>query len=136
MAVAMRYGSNEYSRSGGTGGGGSGGGITMSLLWTNPSPASSFAAQTVSLDLSGYDAVVIFCRDFATSDSQSAIGSTWVLKGTTGSCIMASRASSSTGKRMATVSNTGIDFTYNGYNGNSDNARNVPLYIYGVRGIT
>ena len=27
------------------------------LLWTNPNPISNFAAQTISLDLSGYDAV-------------------------------------------------------------------------------
>lgn len=27
------------------------------LLWTNPNPTSNFAAQTISLDLSGYDAV-------------------------------------------------------------------------------
>ena len=29
------------------------------LLWTNPSPTSSFAAQTVTLDLSSYDDVEI-----------------------------------------------------------------------------
>ena len=29
------------------------------LLWTNPNPTSSFSAQTISLDLSGYDAVKI-----------------------------------------------------------------------------
>lgn len=29
------------------------------LLWTNPAPLTNFAAQTVSLDLSNYDAIVI-----------------------------------------------------------------------------
>ena len=32
---------------------------TRTLLWTNASPTSAFAAQTISLDLSGYDAVEI-----------------------------------------------------------------------------
>lgn len=33
--------------------------ISMSLLWTNASPSSSFAAQTISLDLSDYDLILI-----------------------------------------------------------------------------
>lgn len=33
--------------------------VTEDLLWTNPSPTSAFAAQTVALDLSGYDGVKI-----------------------------------------------------------------------------
>lgn len=28
-------------------------------LWTNPNPTASFAAQTVALDLSGYDGVIV-----------------------------------------------------------------------------
>ena len=33
--------------------------ISMSLLWTNASPSSSFAAQAISLDLSDYDLILI-----------------------------------------------------------------------------
>lgn len=33
------------------------GGAKIDLLWTNPSPTTSFAAQTVSLDLSDYDLI-------------------------------------------------------------------------------
>ena len=29
------------------------------LLWTNPSPTSEFAAQTVSLDLTEYNGVIV-----------------------------------------------------------------------------
>lgn len=36
------------------------GGMKMDLLWTNPSPTSAFAAQTVSLDLSEYDLVLVY----------------------------------------------------------------------------
>ena len=33
--------------------------ISMKLLWTNASPGSSFAAQTIPLDLSGYNIIAV-----------------------------------------------------------------------------
>ena len=39
--------------------GGGGGGMDATLLWTNSSPADSFAAQTIAIDLSGYRFVLI-----------------------------------------------------------------------------
>ena len=41
---------------------GGGGASTLDLLWTNPSPNVSFSAQTVSIDLTDYSAVVIVCN--------------------------------------------------------------------------
>jgi len=35
------------------------GGTKMDLLWTNPNPTSAFNPQTVSLDLSEYDLILI-----------------------------------------------------------------------------
>ena len=41
---------------------------TKTLLWTNASPKSNFASQTISLDLSWYDAVeIVFVRDTSSS---------------------------------------------------------------------
>jgi hypothetical protein len=41
----------------------SGGGISnFVLLWTNSAPTSAFAQQTIALDLTPYDAVVIECN--------------------------------------------------------------------------
>ena len=34
-------------------------GVRMTKLWENASPTSNFAAQTITLDLSGYDGVLI-----------------------------------------------------------------------------
>lgn len=49
--IKMRYGSQL---------GGPPAGIKVDLLWTNPSPSASFAAQTVPIsDLSVYDFVVV-----------------------------------------------------------------------------
>ena len=33
----------------------------QTVLWTNSSPSSTFAAQTIALDLSGYDAIILKC---------------------------------------------------------------------------
>lgn len=44
---------------------GGGGGMDATLLWTNPAPTSTFAAQTVALDLSGYKFVLIeYSQDY------------------------------------------------------------------------
>lgn len=134
MAIAMRYGSNDYTRSGGaSGGGGSGGGgITMSLIWTNPNPTATFAAQTVAVDLSGYDAVLI-----------AFLGSGDVSRQMTQLCFFGGNvlvgsieASSGVRTRKATVSSSDIVFG-GGYNdGSSANGVCIPLYIYGIKGIT
>ena len=39
----------------------SAGGFSIDELWTNSSPTSSFAAQTIPLDLTGYSAIIIEC---------------------------------------------------------------------------
>lgn len=38
------------------------------LLWTNASPSSAFAAQTIALDLSGYDFVMVVFQHWTSSD--------------------------------------------------------------------
>lgn len=125
MAVAMQYGSNEYTRSGG-------GGISMSLIWTNPDPTSNFSAQTVSLDLSGYDAVCIITKSTASSDYThwqfGMVGSylTMANKGTSSATLYG---------RTAQIDPDGIIFS-NGYNNATAGAANcVPWYIYGIKGI-
>lgn len=47
---------------------GGGGSSAWKLVWTNASPTSSFAAQTVALDLSSFQEVQIVYR-YSTSDS-------------------------------------------------------------------
>lgn len=127
MAIAMRYGTPGES-SGGTGGS-SGGGVTCDLLWTNPNPDSNFSAQTVTLDLSGYDAVLVVVRLVATTQYHNTnicmVGLTAILNGVdTGGARYA---------RTADVTTTGIVFGQ-GYASGTANARNaVPENIYGVK---
>lgn len=134
MAVAMRYGSNEYTRSGGASGGGSSG-LTMSLLWTNPSPTSSFSAQTVPLDLSSYDAIGIIPL-FSTSVQYPAFMQTYI--NTASTVVLNTYASDSNrqGGRTVVISSTGLQFSAGTYNGSASNSNCIPYKIYGIKGIT
>lgn len=40
------------------------GDLKIDLLWTNATPANNFAVQTINLDLSGYDLLLIECYDY------------------------------------------------------------------------
>lgn len=136
MPIAMRYGSGNY-------GGNRNIGIQMSLLWTNPNPSSSFSAQTVSLDLSRYDAVMVVHR-YGTSTSR--LNSVIVPVGDTGMCFHAGNFSAATGYVMTRAfgtTTTGIDFNTSYRRAlNSTSAASssgdycYPIYIFGIKGIT
>ena len=110
--------------------------LSMKLLWTNSNPSTSFAAQTVSLDLSGYDAVYILARNVPVTDTQNSLVSMLALKGQASSLVVTSRLSNNTGARRFTATDTGVAFEYCGYNGQTNNDVLVPYKIYGIKGIT
>lgn len=134
MPIAMRYGSNDYTRSGGASGGG--GGITMSLLWTNPSPTSNFAAQTVSINLSEFQALKI---KFITSPTGTMRAVQDVLvDGETYNCYLhnATTGTQYSYIRQVIATSTGVEFS-TGYREQTAGAGYmIPLEIYGIKGIT
>jgi hypothetical protein len=101
------------------------------LLWTNPSPTSSFSAQTIlsNVDLTEYDEVEIYVRR---TSSETGI-------------VQVAQASASYGAsiggiwgadtlfRKATVSVSGIQFTDGYYNGSVNNTYMIPYTIYGIK---
>ncbi len=106
-------------------------GIIRESLWTNSSPDSSFAAQTIPLSLSSYKMVLI---DFRLSTNYTARimypylpnGYTRVANGifSDGNIMF---------KRNLTVSSTGIQF-YAGYQGTTQsNINMVPEQIWGIK---
>ena len=42
-------------------------GLNVDELWTNATPTADFAAQTLSIDFTGYDVVIVECRERASS---------------------------------------------------------------------
>lgn len=114
------------------------------LLWTNASPTSSFSAQTISLDLSRYDAVEIVCRYGATDDTRTRymcdVGSStpmyWFYYAGTDGKYTGVRS-----RNEVSVSTTGVTFdTCTGKSGNSststaNNGYIIPIEIYGIKGV-
>ena len=114
---------------------------TRTLLWTNASPTSAFAAQTISLDLSGYDAVEIVSR-FTTSN----IGQT-VEKCEVGSRVFVEKFYNATSTSAhATIMHRQIDVSSDGVTfanaktkvvdentSTTNNSVLIPYKIYGIK---
>lgn len=101
------------------------------LLWSNPNPNSAFAAQTISVDLSGYSLAMVQVKLYTSTDRRMCVicskddTSVANLKG-------ANAASTTFASRLITPSNSGVEF-YGGYNGTSaDNAYCIPMEIWGI----
>ena len=113
----------------------------VDLLWTNSKPTSSFAAQTIALDLSEYSAVVVkmcqtttaqstpYCtREFIEVDSKSY----YVTVPCTDYWRTVSYSRSNAGRNV-TVKPTGVTFAAGMLNGSNDNSWALPIEIYGVK---
>lgn len=113
------------------------------LLWTNASPTSAFEGQTISLDLSGYDAVEIEFRKNTSVNllyyEKCKIGwnadvqSMWNIDISSNATVV---------YRSFTVSESGITFANSVYKsspfgttvGNNNNYM-IPYKIYGIKGV-
>lgn len=105
-------------------------GMGMELLWTNPNPTSTFTSQTISLDLSGYYAVLIGMK---TASSDAIVGYDIVVKGHQSYLARFYLAADQKNARSATVTATGVSFG-DGYAGTTvNNNAGIPVEIYGIR---
>ena len=104
----------------------------LELLWTNASPSSTFAAQTVSLDLSGYDAVLLTAGYNA--DYNTVLAPVFLTFGEKGQFMLIG-TNGKVGSRDVTATATGIQFAGGYYNASTDNRFAVPLKIYGIKGV-
>jgi len=104
------------------------GGVKMDLLWTNPAPTSNFAAQTVSLDLSEYDLLLIAISYGLSMDSLSynimPIGQTANLN------VIKLEAQAS---RFVTATTSGVTFQGGYVNNTASTSAGIPCYIYGIK---
>lgn len=102
-------------------------GMIIDLLWTNPNPTSAFAAQTVALDLSGYDAVIIRVDQERCKTYVCFVGYQYDF-----ATVPSGYTPASFG-RLATISSSGITFGSGYYNTGINDTVIVPAQIYGVR---
>ena len=103
------------------------------LLYTNASPGSTFAAQTLALDLSAYDSVLI--EYYVNIATLGYLPSIRVAKGRENLMSM-TISDGSRYTRNVSVNAAGLTFGDAYLNGQSvSNASNVPLRIFGVKGV-
>ena len=120
--VSMQFGKGSRNKTGGM----------FSILWSNGDPESNFAAQTVSIDLSGWAWVAI-----SAVISTSGTAETTHLVRVGGSVILSVPNLGSTQyfyKREASVTTSGITFGTGYRNNTSTSGTNycIPIAVYGV----
>lgn len=105
-------------------------GTVKELLWVNPSPTSAFAAQTISLDLSEYEQVIIETLD----GNGAGTGITYFDIPTTNWKLLSVGSKGTTWldlTRLAKVSIDGVTFSDRGSGKNL--AYGIPQKIYGLK---
>lgn len=106
------------------------------LLWENPNPNTGFGAQTISLDLSEFDAVEIEAYYVSTDVNNRTLYSNRLPFGT--AAVLAPQGQGrAISARKATINNAGITFTtgclfYSTTEQNSVDVA-VPVRIYGIK---
>ena len=106
-------------------------GINMDLLWTNASPTSDFAKQTISLNLSKYKIVYIVIR--RSKGNNNLHNSLIVKKGESGFIFCYMGGHGLLYREIEGVSDSGVNFGVGVMNGNTDNQYGIPIYIYGIK---
>ena len=109
-------------------------GIQSSLLWTNSDATQSFSAQTIPLNLTDFDAVLVgFCVNTSYS---TRVSSQIVLKNGHESDLSNVLTGGTTVRnRGVTVSDSGVTFSAGYQNGSSNNTASIPRWIWGIKGI-
>lgn len=122
---------------------------TKTLLWTNASPTSAFAAQTLDSsdgipDLSGYNAVEVVCRYSTTDDARiryicdvgNSASMYWFYRTATNGYYMGVRS-----RTNMSASTTGVTFDtcmgkpVNSSTSTASDGYIIPIEIYGIKGV-
>lgn len=110
-----------------------GSGVEIVYLWENPNPENAFAAQTVSLDLTGIDGISIY---FKNKYNSTVFLSTGIIPAGEDFTLFYITSDAASQRRAGTVGANGINFQV-GYAGSTASAACcIPVVIYGYKGIT
>lgn len=115
------------------------------LLWENASKTSSFAEQTISVDTSGYDHLLVVCsynRSPATGQTTIPVWLRDKGDGDTSACLAVDYITSSgvitRPFRKMTVKAGRTQIVFGGgckYDGTASDENAIPYYIYGLKGV-
>lgn len=125
--IAVQFGSGNAS--------GKAVGLRMDLLWENDSPSSSFSAQTVTVDLSGYAQFMVVPIFSSSTRNLCPPVISAVEDGVVSGMVCGSGSGDHVGSRTCYYDSSvpGIVFAGGNYSGASNNAYCIPMFIYGIR---
>lgn len=120
-------------------------GASFALLWSNPTPTATFAPQTLALSLGDYDMYLLVARH-----STAIEGTVSVMTPTGCSARLQSIGASEVGSavvdaapvgywtamRTAAYSDGSLVFTDAVFSAVVNNDYIIPLYVYGIKGVT
>lgn len=114
--------------------GGSGSGGAFTLLWENPNPGSSFAAQPISVDLTDYDLFAVIVR-FSTGSDLDLPMEFFDKTSRQKTLTITSATSNRNGERYISYNAETKVITFGGasYNSSSNNNYVLPQKIFGVK---
>jgi len=108
--------------------------IVICKLWENASPTSSFAAQTLTMDLSAYDGMSILYHN--QTDGAYYLSTGFIPKETK-SVLWYGYQSGNHFHRPFIANDDGVSFESIQYSGGSSSAGfGIPAVIYGIKGVT
>lgn len=106
-------------------------GIDMDLLWTNSSPTSSFSAQTISLDMSGYTSILVYF--YISTTINDLLPLLCLPNGSTYRACFTNGINNRNGDRDVTVSTSSLVFGSGTYNSANSGSHVIPQKVYGIR---
>lgn len=108
-------------------------GLHMKLLWENASKTSTFGEQTINIDLSEYDFVMI---EFGSNSDINESHNDFIRVGCNSALRLTGGWSNKAGHRNVTCSASSVYFNICYYGSSEDNSNMVPFRIYGIKGVT
>lgn len=110
-------------------------GLVMKALWYNASPTSGFAAQTISLDLSKYQAVYV--QSVRSNTDLKLSGSAFITTDGGTAYLMGTTDQYAVTRREVSVTTTGVTFSgFYSANTSNGNSNEIPVVIFGVNGLS
>lgn len=116
----------------------SGGGMQYDLLWTNPSPTAQFNAQTISLNLSEYDYILVISEHANNLPKYPRSNVLVKVGGEKFQGLSASQDAIASGNgrsRYIQATTTGVQISNAIMNTSYSNSGVIPLYIFGIKDI-
>lgn len=112
-------------------------GSVYDLLWENPNTKATFAAQTISLDLSGYDFIGVEVVSAYNSEAQFHSTIQMIPKdGVAHYAVILHATGNYNFMRAFTMSDDGVVITEGYRNGSHGTGYCIPAKIYGIKGAT